>query len=314
MDFIKHAIKLKRPNLREVSVKNYANFLNRLSKLVEGHELKSLKFLKNIKKVIFYLDEMTFNSMRSTLTSIIVALDATDDIFKIKPEYDTLFAKAKIVYDKKLTTNKKSAKTSSNWTTLGALLKKQKALAKEVKNNHIADKQGLTTKNQKLLQNYLIASLYTLTPPRRNIYATVQMMPMEKFKKLKEDVLSKNNYLVFTPALRKIFFYFGIQKSQRQAEHYAKQTLPPKLFKVLKMYVFFNANQKYMLRNNRGGPYTSTGLSIKVKELLGIGSTMIRKIYITEKTKESHDLIEATANAMGHSVGMAKAAYLKNDD
>lgn len=313
MDFLKNAIKTKRPKLRDISVMNYANFINRLSKLVEGHEFKSLKFLKNVKKVNFYLDSMKFNSMRNTLTAIRVALDATDDIHKIKSVYDTLFEKAKMVYEKNLLSNKKSAKTSANWTTLSALLKKQKALAKKVKEAHIADKQGLTSKNHKLLQNYLIASLYTLTAPRRNIYASVKMMPMAKFKKLKPDVLSKNNYLVFTPALRKIFFYFGVQKSQIQAILHPKQKVPPKLFKVLKLYIFFNANNEYMLRNNRGGKFTSTGLSTRITLLLGVGSTMIRKIYVTEKTKGSHEIIDTAASKMGHSVAMAKMAYLKMD-
>ena len=49
-----------------------------------------------------------------------------------------------------------------------------------------------------------------------------------------------------------------------------------------------------------------------MKKLLGVGTTMIRKIYITENTEAAHKQIELLANKMGHSPSMAKSAYLKD--
>ena len=310
MDLIRKMIRLSRPNIKDITIKNYVNYLNRLSKDVVKEPLTNLNFLKDVVKVQLFLDAMSFNSRRSTITAVVVALKATMDPHGVLKIYDALLMKAKGEYSKLLGTKHKSDATMQKWTTMKKLLKIQKSWRTKVMDNHIPDKEGLTTKNHAILQNYLIASLYTLIPPRRNIYGVVKLIKTTDFKKLRGSEL-KDNFLVFSNSFRIIFFHFGDQKSETEAVLHARQKPPKKLRDVIELYLRFNHGREYLLVNNRGGMLGQDGLGRTLLKLFGIGSTMIRKIYISEHTKDAHNVIESLASKMGHSATMARASYLK---
>ena len=310
MELLTKIIRVSRPNVKDITIKNYVNFLNRISKAVSGKPLTNLNFLKDVDKVKDFLDGLSFNSMRSSLTSIIVGLKAVQDPHSVLLQYVELFLKAKNEYYEKLGTKEKSEKTIENWTTMKALLKVQKSWRKKILENHIDEKQGLTKKNQNILQNYLIASLYTLQPPRRGIYGIVKLITTTEFKKLQGSEL-KENYLVFSNSFRIVYFYFGNQKSAKESINNPIQKPSKKLKKVLELFLRFNHGREYLLTNNRGTMLGLDGLGRHLIEIFGIGSTMIRKIYISENTKVAHDLIDTIASKMGHSSSMARSSYLK---
>ena len=119
------------------------------------------------------------------------------------------------------------------------------------------------------------------------------------------------DFLVFSNSSRIIFFHFGDQKSETEAVLHARQKPPKKLRDVIEIYLRFNHGREYLLVNNRGGMLGQDGLGRTLLKLFGIGSTMIRKIYISEHTKDAHNVIESLASKMGHSATMARASYLK---
>ena len=311
MDYVIFMIKKARPHLREITVKNYVGFIKSLSKKVTQADFKNLDFLKDFTKTKFFLEKYTFNSRRAVLSAVIVVLGATNDPYDNKKEYDTYLTSLHSQYLKNLNSNKKSEKTAEQWTTMKELRKIQNQWRKKVNEDDIPNRDELSKRSHAILQNYLIVSLYTLMAPRRHIYSNVELISTVKFKKLSQIQL-KRNYLVFSKSLRKIFFHFGYQKSAYQAEHNAYQKPPRRVFTILQLYLRFNRNRQWLLYNNRGEPMAANGLGTAVKKLLGVGTTMIRKIYITENTEAAHKQIELLANKMGHSPSMAKSAYLKD--
>ena len=310
MDFIRQSIRISRPNIKDQTINNYIRFLNRIAKEVTGETLKSLNFLKDIQKTQLFLDAMSFNSRRTTLIAIVVGLKSINDPHGVKAIYDALLMKAKGDYFKSLNTQQKSAKTMENWTTMKKLIKIRKLWKKKVDDFNIVEKTELTKKQNDLLQTYLIASLYTMIPPRRCIYGIVKLISTANFKKL-TDEQRRDNFFVFSDSFRIMYFYFGNQKSATESKKHAKQKVPKKLRNVLELFLRFNSDREYLLVNNRGGMLGLDGCGRHLKDIFGVGPTMIRKIYISENTKVAHDLIENIASKMGHSVGMARASYVK---
>ena len=310
MDFIEFKIRKARPTLRDVSIKNYLNYLKALSKKVTQEEFKNLDFLKDFEKVNFFLQQYKFNTRRSILTACVVGLGATGDPYDNKKKYDklldTMRKELNIIKQNPIMTEK----TKENWTTMKALLKKQNEWRKKVNTDDIPNRDTLSNRSRLILQNYLIASLYTLMPPRRHIYSSVELISTIKFKKLSKVSLQRN-YLVFSKALRKVFFHFGYQKSSNESIKNAYQKPPKKMIRILKLYLRFNRDKQWLLYNRMNEPLGANALGIQIKKLLGVGTTMIRKIYITEHTGGAHKTITDLASKMGHSTSVAKSSYLQ---
>lgn len=313
MDYIAFKIKQARPTLRDISLKNYQNHLKSLSLKVTQDPFKNLDFLKDYDKVKFFLEQYKFNTRRALVTAVVVALGATDDPYSNKKQYDKLLDTMR----KQLNLIKKNGtmplKVKENWKSMKELLKIQNKLRKRVNDDDIPNRDELTKKSGILLQDYLIVSLYTLMPPRRHIYSNVELISTIKFKKLSKVSL-KRNYLVFSKALRKIFFHFGYQKSNNESMAHAYQKPPKKIISILKLYLRFNKGRQWLLYNRTGEPMSSNTLGTKIKTLLGVGTTMIRKIYITEHTEAAHKAIKSLASKMGHSAQVASESYLQNSE
>ena len=212
MEEISAQIKLSRPHLRPVTLKNYMFFLHQLSHSVDGGALDHLAFLIDVKRVLEYIEEMALTSQSAYLTAIIVALTSetprTSELDELVKEYRTVFYEKKRLIKNKSRSNKKTEKEENQWKTLKEVNKIRDQLYNEVLANHIPDKQGLTASNQRILQRYLIASLYTYQAPRRNIYSSTKLIGIKAFRALPKEA-HDDNYLVFSKGFKTLFFYFG---------------------------------------------------------------------------------------------------------
>jgi len=311
MDYIKFKIEKARPAIRAVTIQNYLNFLKGISLRVTNSKFKNLDFLEDNERVIIFLEKYKLNSRRAVNNAIIVALGALNDPFHNKIVYDKyggmLREKVEEIKQQKL----KDPKVAEQWKSMEELRKINNKWRRMVNADDIPNRDELTKKSQQILQNYLITSLYTLMPPRRHIYSNIELILTPEFKKLSKIQLQRN-YLVFSKGLRRIFFHFGYQKSQKEADTHAYQKPPPRLWRILQLYLRFNSRRQWLLYNIKGEPMSSNTLGVQVKALFGVGTTMIRKIFITENTKEAHKKIDDLAAAMGHSPSVAKSSYLQN--
>ena len=314
MQEIKEQILKARPHLRPITINNYMFNLHQLADKIDGGQLDDLAFLIDVDKVVKHIESNypSFTSQATILTAIIVALTSevprTPELDELVKIYRNLFYEKKRLISKAARTNTKNEKEKAQWKELKALHLIRDNIYNEVLANHIPEKQGLTPKNHRILQKYLIASLYTLQAPRRNIYASTQLIGIKAFKKLgKEDYDA--NYLVFSKGFKTLFFYFGHQKSKLIEN--PRVDITAKMKKVLRLFLFFNNDKKYLLNDRTGKRMTENALSQRLKSIFGMGASMLRKIYVSDKTKYYHKYISKLANKMGHSVNTAKSSYLK---
>ena len=313
MDDIKQQIMTARPHLRPVTINNYMFTLHKLAQHIDGGTLDHFAFLIEVDDVMQYIETHALTSQATMLTAIIVALTSetprTPEIDDLVKEYRNIFYEKKRDISKLARGNNKNEKEVAQWKTLKQLHKIRDNIYNEVLAKHIPDKQGLTQSNKRLLQKYLIASLYTYQPPRRNIYASTDLINIKDFRRLrKED--HDANYLVFSKGFKTLFFYFGHQKSKLIQE--PKVDISPKLKRVLRLYLFFNHDQKHLIIDRDGKQMSRNSLTQQIKSIFGMGASMLRKIYISDKTKNYHKYIDKLAKKMGHSANTAKHSYLKN--
>tara|TARA_R110000803_G_scaffold76163_1_gene140707 strand:- start:607 stop:1548 length:942 start_codon:yes stop_codon:yes gene_type:complete len=313
MEEIKQQIMIARPNLRPITITNYMSQLNHLSHAIDGGALDHLGFLIDVDKTMTYLEKRTLNTQNTYLTSIIVALTSesprTPEIDELVKEYRDIFAEKKSLYKDTLGSRKKTEKEKEQWKSLKDLHQIRENLKYKVLAHHIPEKEGLTYANQKILRKYVIASLYTLQPPRRNIYATTLLISTNDFKKLRKQDFD-NNYLVFSKNFKNMYFYFGHQKSKLVDN--PKVGISSELKKVLRIFLKFNHKNKFLLIDKSGKQLTPNALTHQLNEIFGMGTSMLRKIYISKKTKNYHTFIDKLAKQMGHSAQTAKNFYLKD--
>ena len=80
-------IKKERPNLKDISIKQYIKSLNKLKDLFESD---NYEFLKEPNEVMEKLSNLHFTTIRNTLNAVIVYLMAVDgdkDIIKTYPKW-----------------------------------------------------------------------------------------------------------------------------------------------------------------------------------------------------------------------------------
>ena len=311
MEQITNLIKKDRPNIREITLKNYGRYLQTIMK---GVDSKDINIVKKFQKIKTYLETKKMSVRKALTASILVYLRAED-----KDKNEDIINKYRIYLldlNKKYTQDKsdreKNDKENNNWATLEDLHKVRAKLHKKIIEENIHQEDNLSNKEKDLLQQYLVASLYTLLPPRRNIYSSVEIIPLQQYNKLKGDD-RKKNYLVYNKPKTKIFFHFGKQKSRNFKEQKIDAT--KELKKVLRLYLKHH-NRKYLLNNKKGERMTENGLTKYLNKVFKIGgkkisSSMIRKIFATEVVGKAHELIEDTAEKMGHSVATQKSNYVK---
>lgn len=315
MDKITEAIKKDRPNVRPITIKNYIRYLNTLSKNVEDKPLTSLKFLEDFTKVKKYLEGVRLSTRKSYIASILVALRTCGEKCKdVLGKYRLYLLDINKKYETDKGDREKTSREKDNWATMNDLHGIRKKLYTKVLDAHIPTIGALNSSKNNLLQEYLVASLYTLQPPRRNIYSSVKLISNLKFKKL-DDAELKNNYLVFNKPKSKLFFWYGKQKSKKFDDG-QKITIDKQLKKVIKLWLKFNKDNEFLLTNSRGGKMTENQLTKYLNKIFKIGdkkisSSMIRKIYITETTGDAHKKIDKTAEDMGHTSAEAKKSYVK---
>ena len=226
--------------------------------------------------------------------------------------------------------NKKLVKSEAikkNWATWEELIKCRKDLKFSVKALMLGDKDKITMREYKTLQNYLITCLYTMIYPRRNLWRTCKFIDYVQFKKLnKNNELPDNqNYIIKQKNWRKLYFYIPNQKSSGHVEIIQ---IPKELKKVIKITRKHNKSD-YLItmvrRNNLKKPVSTDLMSKMINDAFTIpskngvkrtiGSKMIRAIHdsrpeIRQILVKAHEI----ADNMGHSVKTAINNYSYDED
>ena len=162
-------------------------------------------------------------------------------------------------------------------------------------------KKTLDAPQEKLLQSYIILSLFVLQPPRRSLDYT-QMVVVPSYD---ENMDKKFNYF----DLKSKKFHFCNYKT---AGTYKTQTVPvsDKLYTLLKKY-----RKAGLLLQRNDKALTSPDITHVLNKVFDkkVSVNMLRNIFLSSKFgNESKELTQDVAD-MGTSVNSAMHQYIKQD-
>lgn len=269
----------------------------------------NLSFLNNTEEIINKLENKTknLNTQKTYLYSIVSALEQVKnknlDFYKNK-------LNEKIKEYNNIDHNQKNDKEEKNWVSSEDIENIKENLIKNISSkNKKMDKEGYDD-----LFKLMILSLYTDLPPRRN------QDYQETFIKTKQDnknILDlKNNQFIFKK----------YKTARTSGEQELKFNDNEKFKFILKLYLkhhplYKNIN-KYdevpFLVNFTGEPLKQVNSITRILNKIfkkNIGSSMLRKIYLSNKYGQDLDTLKEMkedARDMGHSTGTQQAIYIKN--
>lgn len=283
----------------------------------------NLNFLKNVDRVMSKLEKRKLAT--STKKNYVASVLSVLSIYKEKKGLDTLHEKYSELMetlvkqlDEQNPENTKSNRQQKNWMSWDEIMKKRDDLETNIRQELKGLKfKDLDKRNHyNILLNMVVLSLYTLIPPRRNDYATMEIIEDEK------DATNENmNYLVLNA---KKFIYNNYKTSAK----FGKQEIdiPPKLMNVIKLFLRFHPllqikTKSYPVRflvmaDGRAVPKNNgiTRILNRIFDNKHIGSSLLRHIFLTEKYGDVLQEKNELAQKMGHSVSMQNEYVVHKDD
>jgi integrase len=271
---------------------------------------KNLAFLRNVEDI----DKQVADYATSTQKNIIATIASVLSICP-GPIYKKLYR----IYSEKLKekhtalaeargdTMEKTPKEKENWVSWEDVEKQREGLKAEVA--RFASQKAITPAQYERLLMYLVLSLYTCLPPRRNL----DYQQMYVTRKWSDKLPTDRNYLDLT-GKRFIFNKFKTVKSS------GVQTadIPETLMEVIKQYLKFHAlgrskTEFVFLAKPDGSPLTAVnGITRLLNRLFGkrVGSSMLRHSYLSQKYGPVLEEMRADASAMAHD-GPTQATYIR---
>jgi hypothetical protein len=279
-------------NISDSSKKLYLHNLEKL-----GYE-GDMKIFDDVPTIMSKLPEKE-TTRRSYLIAIVSALKSVQpDTYK-----DSIYYKAMMEMNEALKSRpKKSATQEANWIENGTVLEFQKSTWKEASKGITKRTKNLKDGQYGKLYDATILSLYTLTPPRRNL-DYVMMRVGEPTEERESNFYHEGK------------FYFNNYKTKGT---YKTQVVdvPPPLQNVLDVWLRFRkpTEKGWLLVDEKGKNLTSsTEMTRTLNRIFQkpIGSSMLRSIYMTGTHGAGQKKLKADATAMGTSVGVLVNHYDK---
>ena len=311
-DYKKYIMSYKNDGIKDVSLKIYIQNLKKIFKELFNCDKPNINFFKDYMSVIEYVDNLKSNASKKTMiTSIIVLLKS----------HGNFPSKIKNIYSKKLTDiaykqntiyleNVKSDKENDNWISyeeINSILENLKKSKDDVK---LTDRQKLDA-NQK----YIILRLYTDLPPVRNDYAFTKI-----FKNLDSvPDNEKDNYMLLDDKIL-------ILRNYKTYKFYGEKKIiiPNSLLQVIKTFEKIKKTitggaikHNYLLVNTTNlEPMSRVNLTKTLNKIFypkKISTTILRKIYLSNKYPISHSMneMQKDADIMGHDIITARKIYTK---
>ena len=306
-------IKKKRPNLKDISIKQYTKSLNKLKELFESDDFE---FLKEPNEVMKKLSNLHFTTIRNTLNAVIVyllAVDGDEDIIKTYTEKrDELNTKYEEEQAKGVISDKQKKNYGDPKQTKEELNGMIEKMDEELK--PIRKKEELSKKEKALLQVYTIFNIY-MKMPFRNDVANMDAIKQGAFNKLSKEERESKNYLVINK--NQLYFVLNNYKTKSKYEELKLDIEDKELKKILFYYLKRNGEGR-LFKSQAGTPLTSNALSqllLKTSnKYIGksISTTLLRKLYLS-KYSDVKEEMKKDAKMMGHSVATQQKVYVKKE-
>jgi integrase len=281
-------------------------YLRNLKKLNGGEEYSNLKFINKPEEVMAKLADLKDNTKRQYLISIVSTLNSFGDKYKklANKYYELMIGMAKKIGE--TPSSEPSEVQKENWMDWDGVME----IYNNLKNSLNLGKKKLSETEYNKLLEYLVLSLFVLTPPRRNMD---YMRMMIAFK----DTADKNyNYV----DLANKKFIFNVYKTDSK---YGEQVIdiPQSLLEVLGEYMKHhplikkkNTANVPLLVNSAGVALTTQNTLTRMLNKIfkkNISSSMLRHIFLSSKYGNELKEREKDASLMAHSV-QQQTGYIKD--
>lgn len=302
-------------------------YLKNLVRLNGGLPLKNLNFLKDVDAIQTKLNELKPNTRRTYIIAIVSLLKQMIDQPKMKKLYDKYYPSLEAINKDLKTSNEKTPKETDNWLSQEEIKSKFEELKGVIP--ELTGKKITEAQYNKLL-DAVILGLYVLQRPRRNMDyqdMTVTLLKVKVPKKSaavasldipKDDtpVKSLSNVLNL-PDNR---FEFNNYKTKGT---YSQQSEPIdyELRQMIDLYLKYHPLAKEMKKeavpfivSYDGKPFLNNNdFTRLLYKIFGkkIGVSMLRKIFLTDKYKETLDELKKDSSAMGTSTATIQDHYIK---
>ena len=303
-------------------------YLKNLVRLNDGQPIKNLNFLKDVEAIQKKLDELKPNTRRTYIIAIVSLLKSLIDQPKMKKLYDRYYPSLEAINKDLKTSNEKTPKETDNWLSQEEIKSKFDEL-KTIYTELLESKSKKITEAQynKLL-DLVVLGLYVLQRPRRNMDYQDMTVTTQKVKVSKkavpevpsEDTPKDTKTLSNVLNLADNKFEFNNYKTKGS---YLQQTesLDFELRQIVDLYLKHHPLAKEMKKESvpfivsyDGKAFTNNNdFTRLLYKIFGkkIGVSMLRKIFLTDKYKETVDEMKKDAAAMGTSSGTIENHYIK---
>ena len=299
-------------------------YLKNLVRLNGGQELKNLNFLKDVDAIQAKLEQLKPNTRRTYIIAIVSLLKTLIAQPKYKKLYDKYYKLLEDLNKDLKTSNDKTDKEKENWISQDDIKAKHEALKSIL--TELTTKKITEDQYYRLL-NLVILGLYVLQRPRRNMDYQDMCVSLQKSKKKPvveesetDATISKKSNVLNMSENKFEFNNFKTKGTYKTQE----ESIDPELRKIFEVYLKYHPLAKEMKKqsvpfivNFQGQPYTNnndfTRLLYKIFDGQKVGVSMLRKIFLTDKYKDTLSELKADATAMGTSSGTIEDHYIKND-
>ena len=292
---LKEAIKKARPTLSDSSIVTYNSILKNLHLKVFGTKDVELSNFEKAEKILKYLEDLESNKRKTVLSALVV-------ISKDPKPYRTLMLSDIKDYNQEIGEQEKTESQKENWIEEGQVQDIYARLQKEA--NHLYKLENLTMNELQKIQNFVIVSLFHLTPPRRaKDYCDFKIKSIGDKDNFFDD---KAGELVFS--------------SYKTAKFYGTQRVKvDKVLKsILKKWISHNPSE-YLLFDTNLQKLTPVKLNQRLNKIFGsekgCSVNQLRHSFLTNKygdTIATKKAMEKDMKEMGTSVAQA-TTYIKKE-
>jgi integrase len=284
-------------------------YINRLAAIDPSGGTSGINYFTDTDTILNKLSNMSDNAKKGTIAAIL-------SLFKYYGKTSGKIDKARGVYKSELMnintkiqskSNELSESGKENWVSREDVTKKLNSYGRKFRKIIKKEPKELTDDEYKTLLEYVILSLYTMNPPRRERDYFLMFINSNKFNELD---------------MEKQQFIFRDYKDMKALGEQIID-IPNKLFNVIKEYVRITSDRfqidedkpiKFLVKPS--GRFILRGDIRKyLSNVFGknVGATSLRRTFATVKYKNKTDQMKQDAYEMGTSSYQMKNHYIKNN-
>lgn len=284
------------------------SYVEQLKQLNGTKSYSNLGFLKKRDVIMGKIADYAESTQKSILAMLVAVLSLEKD----KPTYKAIY---NFYYErmmeaskkaKEVDTSKKTESQEKNWITWDEVVKRHGELAEAVKG--LQKQKLITSSGWYVLLGYVLLSLYTLLPPRRNQdYQDLYVV------KGWTDKLSKDKNYYDSTAHKFIFNKYKTAKTHGVQTVDISDNKP--LLDVISTYLKLHPSKgkgemRFLVSADGSALSSANSITRILNKAFGkqIGSSMLRHIYLS--SKYNIEEMKKDADAMGHTLSVQKE-YLK---